>query len=125
MSDQLKLKPCPLCCDPTLNNFEIYFHDNFHMVDEYKAGCGRCGCSTPIFKTKMDAAFFWNNRQKLTSNHHCPLCNKEPELLEYKIRQEQILPFYKYQCNNCGFSSGISKDKSLIVRSWIENRPKL
>lgn len=120
MTEHVKLQMCPLCCDPTRTNMEVYFHDNAEMVDEYKAGCGSCGCSTPIFKTKNEAALFWNKRVP-SSHDNCPMCNDKPEFLEYKVRTEQVEPFYKYKCH-CGFEGGISKNKELIQNSWSKNR---
>lgn len=116
MSDY-KLKMCPLCCDPTRTNMEVYLEESSDAIDRYKAGCGSCGCSTPAFLTKIEAANFWNNRVEKSLNENCPMCNDVHDFLEYKVRPEQIEPFYRYVCK-CGFAGGVSKNKGQIILSW-------
>lgn len=120
MKTKIKLKPCPLCCDSTRDNMEVYTLD----ADEgpFRGGCGSCGCSTPKFSTPKEAEGFWNTRTNSTNYNNCPMCDSSVELLEYKVHDKQIEPFFQYKCNSCGFSGGISKNKELIVDSWTRNR---
>jgi hypothetical protein len=116
---EYKLKMCPLCCNATQTNIAVYLEENYEGVDKYRTGCGSCGCSTPAFLTKKEAAMFWNNRVENSIDDHCPLCNSETQIKEYKVSDKQVEPFFRYVCR-CGFASGVSKNKSLIVNSWIK-----
>jgi hypothetical protein len=117
---KINLKMCPLCCDPIRTNMEVYLEEKTDGNNKYKAGCGSCGCSTPEFDSQIEAANFWNNRCENPENKNCPICNNVPEFLEYKVSEKQVEPFFRYKCNQCGFASGISKNKDLIVNSWIK-----
>lgn len=117
-----KLKPCPLCCDSTRKNMEVYVVDDSDNM--FRAGCGSCGCSTPMFKKTEEATNFWNNRVDNPKDENCPMCDNPVEISEYTVHSKQIDPFYRYVCSKCHFASGVSKQKELIVESWISRGKK-
>jgi hypothetical protein len=115
------LKPCPLCPHST---FVELFPEWLPEDDRqgFKVACGGCGCHTNFFWTEVDAIKFWNTRKKHINDLNCPFCNNFVPLSEYKISLKQNDPFFQHLCQ-CGFNSGLSKNKKLIINTWT-NRKK-